>query len=58
MTEMFNSLLIFLTASKISCFVLGHAIVAGSSRSKALGCFASCLAIINLCFSPPLRTEA
>ena len=39
-TVIFNSSLIFLTASKISCFVLGHAIVAGSSRSKALGCFA------------------
>ena len=48
----------FLIASKISCLVFGQAIVAGSSRSMTLGFLAIWRAIISLCFSPPLNTEA
>src|SRR5659263_31589 len=38
------------------CCVGGHVIVAGSSRRRSLGFDANCLAINNLCFSPPLNT--
>ncbi|VVB93628.1 Uncharacterised protein [uncultured archaeon] len=53
----FNFSFTFFIVSRTPCFVAGQVMVAGSSRRRRCGFAASCLAISNLCFSPPLNTD-